>query len=445
MAADNSCNVCINTFNASTRKKITCPSCAYESCRQCTVTYFLGLTCMPKCMNCQTIFTSTFLMDNFTKTFVCKDLRKHGDTMVLKQEPALLQKIQLLTGYDKQTNEIDKQINVLTQQIEELNRIRQNIITQKWNYMHEINPDILEVDDFLQSGVMNDKKKEERVHQLYLPCPLPTCHGYTKNGKCGLCDMIVCKNCNEEEGNAETHVCSKEALETVAVIKATCKPCPWCSVPIHRIDGCYEMFCTNCNNAFDWGTGKKLAQPKHNPHYFDFLRKNSITVHEGCGAAAGLTGMLINSALRKREERAYLEHVLRKTIELEDVIDKRTNMGEFARKTNLLRYRYMTNTIKKEEYEKQIVTINHKHMYNVEMRDLIKVTSTSIADILRQIINKPEMQKDEIMILFDSIFVMFNEYSKNIAQFHSRKPVVYITQPHAYLPEYHYTLSNYRF
>jgi hypothetical protein len=56
-------------------------------------------------------------------------------------------------------------------------------------------------------------------------------------------------------------------------MKKECRCCPECGTNIFKIEGCNQMFCTNCNTPFDWTTGKKIMNGAiHNPHYFEYLR-----------------------------------------------------------------------------------------------------------------------------------------------------------------------------
>ena len=46
---------------------------------------------------------------------------------------------------------------------------------------------------------------------------------------------------------------------------------------ISKIDGCNQMWCTQCHVAFDWKTGA-IQNSVHNPHYFEWLRKNKLII-----------------------------------------------------------------------------------------------------------------------------------------------------------------------
>ena len=71
-------------------------------------------------------------------------------------------------------------------------------------------------------------------------CPLSLCMGLVKNGRCSECKKTVCAKCREER--RKVHECNKDQLETIKLLKRDTKPCPRCKVPIHKIDGCDQMF-----------------------------------------------------------------------------------------------------------------------------------------------------------------------------------------------------------
>jgi hypothetical protein len=57
------------------------------------------------------------------------------------------------------------------------------------------------------------------------------------------------------------------------MIKAECRNCPSCKTSIFKIEGCDQMWCTQCNIAFSWKTGEifKSTAAVHNPHYFEWM------------------------------------------------------------------------------------------------------------------------------------------------------------------------------
>jgi len=69
------------------------------------------------------------------------------------------------------------------------------------------------------------------------------------------------------------HVCNENDLATAKLLEKDTKPCPKCNMGIFKIDGCNQMFCTKCNTAFDWLTRKIMNVNIHNPHYFEWIRR----------------------------------------------------------------------------------------------------------------------------------------------------------------------------
>jgi len=106
-----------------------------------------------------------------------------------------------------------------------------------------------------------------------LKCPVGDCKGFVgTNLQCRLCDMKICKHCHETRD--EEHECKPEDIQSATLIKESTRPCPKCATRIHRISGCTQMWCTQCNTSFDYRTGVVYTLNIHNPHYFEWLQRN---------------------------------------------------------------------------------------------------------------------------------------------------------------------------
>jgi hypothetical protein len=135
------------------------------------------------------------------------------------------------------------------------------------------------------------KRETENHWSFVMKCPKEGCEGFVgKQWCCGLCDAVVCKDCREvvevvplggaggskeevEAHSREAHVCDAEVKANVAALVREAKPCPKCAASISKIDGCDQMWCTQCHTAFSWRTGA-VEERIHNPHYYDWMRRN---------------------------------------------------------------------------------------------------------------------------------------------------------------------------
>jgi len=109
-----------------------------------------------------------------------------------------------------------------------------------------------------------------------MKCPKEVCQGFLSNSyECGLCDTKVCSLCHEVKPSARTgpHTCDPGTVETIRQIRREAKPCPTCASLISKIDGCNQMWCTQCRTAFSWTTGQIVTGAVHNPHFFQYMRE----------------------------------------------------------------------------------------------------------------------------------------------------------------------------
>ena len=55
------CNICVSSFNKSTRKKVKCPYCDYEVCSECIKTMMIENG--ESCPNCKKGWNKEFIKD----------------------------------------------------------------------------------------------------------------------------------------------------------------------------------------------------------------------------------------------------------------------------------------------------------------------------------------------------------------------------------------------
>jgi len=108
-------------------------------------------------------------------------------------------------------------------------------------------------------------------------CPVTGCRGFLNESyRCGLCDSVFCGDCMDPlDGD---HMCDQTVVASVATINREAKPCPSCATLISKIDGCDQMWCTQCHTTFSWLTGRKEAGITHNPHYYEWMRSSGQAI-----------------------------------------------------------------------------------------------------------------------------------------------------------------------
>ena len=110
------------------------------------------------------------------------------------------------------------------------------------------------------------QKKEFIMH-----CQVELCPGFLSTQyKCGLCSVYTCSTCFQVK--EQDHVCKPDNVATAKLLREETKPCPSCTTRIYKIDGCDQMWCTECKTAFSWKTGQVVNGRIHNPHYYEHLR-----------------------------------------------------------------------------------------------------------------------------------------------------------------------------
>lgn len=165
-------------------------------------------------------------------------------------------------------------------------------------------------DRYNEHGLPIEPAKKEREKHFIKACPMKDCRGFLSAAyKCGLCESHICKDCNEykKSHKDEEHICDAEKVASVKLIASETTPCPKCAIPIYKINGCDQMFCTNCHTAFSFKTGNIETGVVHNPHYFEWMRKNNMEIPTNTNAVIRDACGNLNWAIQDRL--LYIERI----------------------------------------------------------------------------------------------------------------------------------------
>ena len=265
------CSICCEKFNKSLNAMVKCPNseCGFDVCKSCVRTYLLGTTNDPHCMNCKVQWSEKFLVDNLNRSFVDNDYKKHRKTLLVDREISRTPDLMHLVEREKEIDAKEKELLVVAKEYDTL----YNQLLSVRTVMNGIRADIHN----LRNG---DISKDERK-KFVMPCPADGCNGFLSTQyKCGLCERYCCPECMEVKGfeKDSPHECKPCDVESVKAIKKDTKGCPKCGVRIFKIEGCDQMWCTECKVAFSWNTGKIVVTGNiHNPHYYQYLRETGQT------------------------------------------------------------------------------------------------------------------------------------------------------------------------
>ena len=260
------CLVCCEKFDQKKKSKVKCPYCPFESCKECTRKYLLGTTSLAHCMSCKKKWERDFCQTNLNNSFYNGEYKDFRKTLLFDVEKARMAETMPAV-------EIYKHVEGITQKLREERKktkeLKQAYLAQKDNE-YRLSRDLHRA----KRGEDTTIKKKKFIKK----CPADGCEGYLSTAwKCGVCNLWVCTDCEEEFGFTKDleHTCKPDILASAKMIKKETKPCPECNRPISKNGGCNQMWCTQCQCAFNWRTGRRINGVIHNPHYVEFLRQNN--------------------------------------------------------------------------------------------------------------------------------------------------------------------------
>jgi hypothetical protein len=226
-------------------------------------------------------------------------------------------------------------------------------------------------------------------------CPDENCRGFlSTQWKCGLCDKWTCPDCHVVKGLTRdaTHTCNNDDLETAKLLDKDTKPCPKCATGIFKIEGCNQMWCTQCHTGFNWRTGQ-IETRIHNPHYFEFQRlanngeapRNPAENNFVCGQELNhRTTTSLNQLLPKetpREAVDYIGRIIQSTLDLNAVQLPRYRVDDVENNQEL-RINYLQNALSEKRFSQLIQQANKRHEKKREISEILGLFHQTMTEII---------------------------------------------------------------
>ena len=384
------CEVCCEKINNSNHKKVECPFCDLKSCRSCSQKYLLSIVEDPHCMGCKHDHTRAFIDTYCSEQFRNRDLKHHRELVLFEREKARLPETQPHVVRELKIRSLRGSYVYL---IYILSRITPAVdIPEKVKLplRETVRDCILQIYTDLQM-ITDSDIDSSGAYICTQKCPGEECRGFLNDAwKCEICQQSFCEKCHE--ALTVDHVCNKDTIKTVKMLKKETKPCPRCNVSIYKIEGCAQMWCTQCHVAFDWRSGRIETGRIHNPHYFEFKIRGREHGDIPCGGRPShreLLSMGASNGILKVSREVTMVHY--------DLIYR---YGFVYEDNRYLRMQYILNELSEKQMKREL---QRRDKYNAkvnDIHDIFTMYEDTIGDLLRQYAidetNEPELLNEMI-------------------------------------------------
>lgn len=296
---------------------------------------------------------------------------------------------------------VEEERALLPEAVSEINRRREDAkikeqIVEINTAIHELTNQRIALVNRLSQNTASAKDKKRDSDFVGRACPADGCRGFlSTQWKCGVCSKWSCPECYMVKGDSRDaeHTCDPGVKESVKLLVKDTKPCPKCAMRIHKIDGCDQMWCTQCQTGFSWRRGT-IERNIHNPHYFEWQRANGYAIPRARGDV--LCGRTLTEAAEhsviysclnilgttysKFENTANrFNDRIRKTIHLNEVDGRRfrTNMNNLE-----LRIRYLNKECTDAEFASKVHAAYKAQEKKRAIADVISFQVQSTTDIM---------------------------------------------------------------
>ena len=424
-----SCEVCTEKYNKSTRAQVKCPWCPFGQCVTCAGTYILGHSSDPHCMNCKKGWSRETLCDNFSNKFINIDLKTRREELLFERERSLMPETQPYVEAEIQARHHLKQINLLNEKILEIRKeqvrisnlplgplavehnlaspleaeiFRFGLAVEQSKIIRSYECDIGFHAHAQQTWAYGGNRLSQVKRQFVRACPFNGCNGFLSTAwKCGLCENWACPECHEVKGrtNDAPHTCDPSNVATARLLARDSRNCPKCASIIFKINGCDQMWCTQCHTAFSWNTGRVEEHRVHNPHYYEWMRTRGDVPREPgdvpCGGLPTLDqlGPLVLHSRSKPQphpnKTLWVIHRIHSHIQW--VVLGRYVVDDLVASNRDLRVKFMLKDFTEEVFKKKLQQREKAREKNNSIRQVIEMYQAVTIDLFRTLLENKDL------------------------------------------------------
>ena len=425
------CEVCCESFNKSTRTTVECPYCPFTPCTTCAERYLCETPDDAHCMSCRKAWSREILVNNFTQKFVTRTYKDRREDLLFEREKSLMPATLPYVENEKEIRKINRQIAQL--------RSDRNDFHIQWTHVISQSPAVVVVKKGLSSELegeieihrqtnelrkiisgiqcniehlewvqnkyfilMNSGGLEKEKRQFVRACPHTDCRGFLSTAwKCGVCDNWTCPECHEVKGlnKDDQHACDPNNIATARLLAKDSRNCPKCASLIFKINGCDQMYCTQCHTPFSWRTGRVEVGTIHNPHYYEYMRsRGALPRNPGdvpCGGFPDWTNLrmiLTANKNRGRNQENLVTSAHRIWGHVQNVVLARYNVNAINDNRDL-RIKFILNDISEDEFKRKIQQREKARNRKTDIRQVLEMFSTVLIDLFQAYVNDQDINK----------------------------------------------------
>jgi hypothetical protein len=410
------CGICCESYNKVANTEVKCCFCQESSCRRCIQTFLTSTTNDPHCMHCKKVWEREFIDDNLTATYRMNDYKKHRENILLDREIALMPATQHRAEQIREAEKLEREmLPPFDMQLKEL-YAQSNEINKKITTIYGLRNQVQYEIRTLRTG---KGKKDKAEVNFIRKCPDGECRGFLSTAwKCGLCSKWACPECHEIKGENRDapHECKPENVATAKLLAKDSRPCPGCAVVISKIEGCDQMWCPQCHTAFSWRTGHKETGVVHNPHFYEWQRKQNggvaprVAGDVACGGIptyhevrAGIIGLTTKEGSIAYNFHRLINHTQHVDMErLHNVFNQADNEE--------LRIQYLLGNITADAMKLEVQKREKKREKDRAQRRAYEVLIQGGSDLIRRMISEKDIvKKKSVLDEIDALRIYVNE------------------------------------
>jgi len=372
-------------------------------------------------MHCSRAWEREFIDDNLTMTYRMGDYKKHRENILLDREIALMPATQHRAEQIRSAEKMERElIPPFDKDLREL-YAKQAEVTKEINRVYTLRADAYYQISRLRDG-RGEKAKSEST--FIRKCPDSECRGFLSSAlKCGLCSKWACPECHELKGeNRDSdHTCNPDNVATAKLLAKDSRPCPGCAVLITKIEGCDQMWCPECHTAFSWRTGQKESGVVHNPHFYEWQRKQNggvaprvvgdvacggiPTYHDVRHRLVGLSAKEQECVLNFHRIVQHVQHV--ELQRFHNVFNELDNQD--------IRIQYLLGNVNADDLKVEVQKREKRREKERAMRRAMEVLVQAGTDLLRRIMAETDVaKKGAIIDEIDSLRIYINELLEKV-------------------------------